>query len=78
MNKDIQQKCKDCPTMFTITVGEQEFLASKRDEKGQPLTMPKRCRPCRDKKKARYAEIESKKKFNDIMGNLSRGEKVTL
>jgi hypothetical protein len=39
--------CSDCGTTFAFTAGEQEFYASK------GLTNePKRCRPCRDAKKA--------------------------
>ena len=39
--------CSDCGTTFTFTAGEQEFFASKGF-----TNEPKRCRPCRDTKKA--------------------------
>ena len=39
--------CSDCGTTFTFTAGEQEFFASKGF-----TNEPKRCRPCRDAKKA--------------------------
>jgi hypothetical protein len=38
--------CVDCGEEFVFTVGEQEFFA----EKG--FAEPKRCKTCRDKKKA--------------------------
>lgn len=39
--------CCDCAIVFDFTEGEQEFYASKE------LTPPKRCKPCREAKKAR-------------------------
>lgn len=45
--KDKEITCVDCKNTFTFTAGEQEFYASK------GLTNePKRCKECRDKKKA--------------------------
>jgi hypothetical protein len=45
--QDKTLKCSDCGADFTFSAGEQEFFASK------GLTNePKRCRPCRDAKKA--------------------------
>jgi hypothetical protein len=40
-------KCSDCGDTFTFSAGEQEFFASKGF-----TNEPKRCRPCRDAKKA--------------------------
>ena len=46
----IKANCVDCPNEFAITVGEQNFFKNKGFE------LPKRCKPCRDKKrKAREA-----------------------
>jgi hypothetical protein len=39
--------CSDCGTTFTFTAGEQEFYAFK-----GLANEPKRCRPCRDVRKA--------------------------
>jgi len=50
---DFQDKkltCVDCGCEFTFTAGEQEFYK----EKGLD-NEPKRCRECRDKKKAERA-----------------------
>lgn len=40
-------ECQDCGQEFVFTERDQEFFA----EKG--FVDPKRCKPCRDKKKAR-------------------------
>lgn len=45
--KDKTIKCVDCGTEFVFTARDQEFYA----EKGF-TNEPKRCKPCRDKKKA--------------------------
>ena len=45
--KDKTIKCLDCGTEFTFTARDQEFYA----EKGF-TNEPKRCKACRDKKKA--------------------------
>lgn len=45
--KDKTIKCIDCGTEFTFTARDQEFYA----EKGF-TNEPKRCKACRDKKKA--------------------------
>ena len=41
--------CADCHELFTWTSGEQEFFAA------QGFQTPKRCRPCRGKKREKYA-----------------------
>jgi len=43
-----------CEGEFEITEGEQEFLAGKKDAAGTAFTLPKRCKPCRIKKKERF------------------------
>ena len=78
---DIIVKCKDCPTIFTVTEGEQEFLAKHFDSMGKPLSTPKRCKPCRNKKRERYnekAKVEASKHTDSILDQLAKGEKVTL
>ena len=40
--------CCECRTPFIFTAGEQEFYAAK------GFKEPKRCTPCREKKKARF------------------------
>ena len=52
--KDKTIKCVDCNTEFVFTAREQEFYA----EKGYN-NEPKRCKECRDKKKA------EKRNFNN-------------
>lgn len=47
--------CIDCQVEFEITDGERDFITSKVDANGKPFTLPKRCRSCREKKKARFA-----------------------
>lgn len=42
--------CSDCPGTFVFTERDQEFYASK------SFANPKRCKPCREKHKARNAE----------------------
>lgn len=42
---DIELTCKDCGSSFTWTDNDQQFYK----EKG--YTEPKRCKPCREKKK---------------------------
>ncbi len=38
--------CVDCGADFTFTVGEQRYFLSK------GLSIPKRCKPCREKRRA--------------------------
>lgn len=51
---DITRQCveKDCGKDFVITQSEQDFYARKNFE------LPKRCKSCREKKKARQQEFE--------------------
>ena len=52
-NFDIEDKtivCADCGKEFTFTKREQDFYKEKQ------LSAPKRCKPCRDKKKAQFAK----------------------
>ena len=50
--------CQDCGCEFTFTVGEQEFYKEKFQKKFDEVrekgfdNEPKRCKVCRDKKKA--------------------------
>ena len=46
---DEQIECVDCGTEFTFTEGEQNFFQEKF---GDGFNHPKRCKPCREKKKA--------------------------
>jgi hypothetical protein len=48
-------KCIECGDSF-FTEGEKIFYKSK------GFDMPKRCKTCRDKKKAKFKEIQHKKK----------------
>lgn len=44
--EDVDIICANCKQEFVFTVGEQEFYEE------HNFTPPKRCKPCRDKKKA--------------------------
>lgn len=44
---DMMLTCQDCDKEFEFTEGEQAFFETK------GFTPPKRCKPCRDAKKAR-------------------------
>jgi hypothetical protein len=46
---DKQIECVDCGDEFTFTEGEQKFFQAKF---GNDFAPPKRCKPCRAKKKA--------------------------
>lgn len=46
---DEQITCVDCGAEFTFTEGEQKFF---REKFGGDYSPPKRCKPCRAKKKA--------------------------
>jgi CxxC-x17-CxxC domain-containing protein len=46
--QDQQITCSDCGGLFTFTAGEQEFYARKGFS-----SPPKRCKPCRDNRRAR-------------------------
>jgi len=45
-------KCAECKMEFIFTAGEQKFYAE------HELTEPKRCKPCRDKRKAKAEKSE--------------------
>jgi hypothetical protein len=49
-NQDQQLVCIDCKQEFVFTQGEQKFFAERN------FTPPKRCKPCRDAKKADKAQ----------------------
>ncbi|MBI4447285.1 MAG: zinc-ribbon domain-containing protein [Acidobacteria bacterium] len=48
--QDKQIQCVDCGKDFTFSAKEQEFYQSK------GFSQPKRCKPCRDKRKARQGQ----------------------
>lgn len=52
-------KCVDCGQEFTFTAGEQEFYASKGF-----TNEPKRCKACREARKALNNEKRTKKEEN--------------
>jgi hypothetical protein len=45
---DITLACRDCGGEFTLTGGEQDFFDSR------DMPWPKRCKPCRAAKRAKY------------------------
>ena len=49
--------CIDCGSEFEFTEEDQEFISRSKDfETGNPYVPPKRCKPCRIKKKAKRNE----------------------
>lgn len=52
--KDRKLKCCDCGDAFTWTAGEQAFYLSK------GLATPRRCKPCRDHRRATLIKDNSK------------------
>jgi hypothetical protein len=48
-------KCADCKAEFQWTAGEQEWFAR------QNFTAPRRCKPCRDKRKAEQGNAPAHK-----------------
>lgn len=58
--KDKTLTCQDCGAEFVFTVSEQEFY----EEKGF-TNEPRRCKECRNKKKAQ----NNNKKFNNYNNN---------
>jgi len=45
---DIKIVCKECGVEFILTEGEQKFYEA------NCYNLPKRCKKCRDERKARY------------------------
>ena len=60
---DFLLKCIDCGAGF-FTVGEQDFYLSK------GLETPKRCKPCRDKKKARLKREKERVELEEVLSAL--------
>lgn len=46
------RECVDCSSEFDITVGEQQFYS------GNNMQLPRRCKACRDKRRAGQAVSE--------------------
>jgi hypothetical protein len=61
-NTNFLLKCIECGADY-FTEGEQDFYISK------GLDMPKRCKSCRDKKKARFKKEKSKAAFTEALSN---------
>lgn len=53
-------ECMDCGVEF-FTEGEKKFY----DSKG--LTMPKRCKPCRDKRRHQFEQIKVEKELEGLL-----------
>jgi hypothetical protein len=43
--------CRDCENSFEITVSEKEYFERMTDEDGQPMSLPKRCKTCRSRRR---------------------------
>lgn len=50
--QDREIVCIDCHRDFTWTAGEQQFYMSR----DPPLSQPKRCKRCREAKRAEYGD----------------------
>jgi hypothetical protein len=46
-----ERHCRDCQKPFTITMGEKQYLEERFDEFGNRLSLPKRCKDCRMKRR---------------------------
>jgi hypothetical protein len=46
-----ERHCRDCHRPFTITMGEKQYLEERTDDFGNPLSLPKRCKSCRVKRR---------------------------
>ncbi|HEX2268962.1 MAG TPA: zinc-ribbon domain containing protein, partial [Pyrinomonadaceae bacterium] len=46
---DLEITCSECSTPFTFTEREQEYYRERN------LTHPKRCKPCRDARRANFS-----------------------
>ena len=71
-------KCKDCPTIFTVTEGEVKFMQTHFNEKGEPLSLPKRCQLCRILKRKAYEAKAKKAEDAAELARIMSGEKITL
>ena len=58
--EDKEIECCDCHQTFTFTGGEQRFFAERQ------FTEPKRCKPCRDEKKARRNERQEQDSHSQV------------
>lgn len=65
MENSVMITCKDCGARFTFTAREQRFYESRGWRK------PIRCRACRERKKLRWQEAESRAEILDAMRNSS-------
>jgi hypothetical protein len=52
---DLTFACCDCGGEWTLTASEQDFFDSR------DLAWPKRCKPCRVAKRAKYAALEAER-----------------
>ena len=50
--KDLQLTCVDCEGVFLFTAGEARYFLSKE------LSIPKRCKPCRNARRSRIVPDE--------------------
>jgi len=85
MQQDYQFKCIGCGEDTTIRAQEANFILSRKDADGKPYTLPKRCKACREAKKARFAEKErlqrqlpDRARTDEVLNKLADGETVTL
>lgn len=59
MYEDITKPCVSCKREFTWTAGEQSFMNDLKEKgKIEDVIEPKRCKPCRDKAKAKRERQE--------------------
>ncbi|NLB91748.1 MAG: hypothetical protein GX786_11095 [Clostridiales bacterium] len=61
--KDFLLKCMECGTDY-FTEGEKIFYENK------GLTMPKRCKPCRDKRRHLFEQIKVEKELEELLPTL--------
>ncbi len=72
MVTDKIRKCIDCGNDFTVTAGEQEFLATK------GYTLPKRCKSCRKKAKdPRYYGLKETMSTSNATKSSTKGRDIS-
>lgn len=60
---DVDITCTDCGSSFPFTEGEQDWLTEKFGADYRP---PRRCKPCRQKRKQQSASLESQDTRVDV------------
>ena len=66
----IEKICRDCKEHFEITRGEEYFYERNR------LSLPNRCKPCREKNRLKKIEDDKVKKLEEIKSLIGKEEYI--